>query len=185
MDEVVSEGSFRQGRGYASDPRKMSTRLEDYKGAPEAEGTILYEPDWYLLILSPEVHASLLALLDGVDFPYKAVPRPHVSVIKEEGPGRNKADWGVAFVGERVSFRYRPYVHGDNGLHLWVDCYSPRLCELREHFGLTTLKRDGIYLVNFHSTVARRKKPIEARIRPQIRLFPQSHIDAETGMQHL
>jgi hypothetical protein len=92
----------------------------------------------------------------------------------------------VAFVGEVVKFRYCPAPRGENGLHFWVDCHSPRLCEMREHFGLVTLKRsDGAYLVNFHLTVGRRKKSVEAHPRPQLRLCPQSHIDAETGMQHL
>ncbi len=57
---------------------------------------------------------------------------------------------------------------------------------MREHFELVTLKRgDGAYLVNFHLTVGRRKKSVERRPRPQLRLCPQSHIDVETGMQHL
>jgi hypothetical protein len=57
---------------------------------------------------------------------------------------------------------------------------------MREHFGLVTLKRsDGAYLVNFHLTIGRRKKAVAAELRPQLRLCPQSHIDVETGMQHL
>jgi hypothetical protein len=164
----------------------MSTRVEEYAGAPEAEGVILYEPDWYLLEVTAEVHAALTRLLEEAGEVFKPATRPHVSVMKGEAPCLNRADWGSAFVGERVRFRYSPTVRGENGLHFWVDCHSPQLCAMREHFGLPTLKRaDGVYLVNFHLTVGRRKKAVEPRLRPQLRLCPQSHLDAETGMQHL
>jgi hypothetical protein len=164
----------------------MSARLDEYEGAPELAGQVRYEPDWYLLDISADGHAHLLALLDPLDFAIKPSARPHISIMKGEAPCRNAADWGVAFVDERVAFRFHPTVRDENGLHLWVDCYSPRLCELRQHFGLTTLTRgDGVHLVNFHLTIGRRKKAVEKRSRPQLRLSPQSHIDVETGMQHL
>jgi hypothetical protein len=164
----------------------MSTRLEDYASSPELVGQVVYETDWYLLSVPAEGHATLLQLLDPLGVPFKAAGRPHISIMKEEAPSRNKADWGVAFLGEQIPFRYCPVLRHENGLHLWVDCHSPRLCEMREHFGLVTLKRgDGAYLVNFHLTIGRRKKAVEPRLRPQLRLCPQSHIDVETGMQHL
>jgi hypothetical protein len=164
----------------------MSARLEEYEAAPELQGQVIYEPDWYLLSVPAEGHATLLRLLDPLGIEFKPATRPHISIMKDEAPCRNRADWGVLFVGERVRFRYCPVLRGENGLHFWVDCHSPRMCEMREHFGLVTLKRgDGAYLVNFHLTIGRRKKSVEARPRPQLRLCPQSHIDVETGMQHL
>lgn len=164
----------------------MSTPLKAYENAPHLEGQIIYEPDWYLLRIHDEGYVTLRGLLDPLGGGFKPVMRPHVSIIKDEAPCRNKADWGMAFVGEVVTFRYCPVVRGENGLHFWVDCYSPRLCQMREHFGLVTLKRsDGIYLVNFHLTIGRRQQPVEAQPRPHLRLCPQSHIDLETGMQHL
>jgi hypothetical protein len=166
--------------------REMSTRLEEYAGAPELEGRVIYEPDWYLLSVPAEGHSALLQLLEQLGVPFKPAARPHVSIMKNEAPCLNKTDWGAAFVGEVVRFRYSPVLRDENGLHFWVDCHSPRLCEMREHFGLVTLKRDdGAYLVNFHFTIGRRKKSVEPRPRRQLRLCPQSHIDAETGMQHL
>ncbi len=164
----------------------MSTRLEEYDDAPWAEGQVLYEPDWYLLSIPADTHPALLCLVEATGVPFKPAARPHISVIKDEAPCRNKADWGVLFAGETVRFRYYPVLRGENGLHFWVDCHSSRLCEMREHFGLVTLKRgDGAYLVNFHLTVGRRKKAIQPQLRPQLRLCPQSHIDVATGMQHL
>jgi hypothetical protein len=164
----------------------VSARIEDYDGAPELTGEIIYEPDWYLLAIQPEAQEVLGPLLDGVGVPVKASARPHISIMKGEAPSQNRDDWGTAFVGERVRFRFCPTVRDDNGLHLWVDCHSARLCEMRQHFGLVTLTRaDGVHLVNFHLTVGRRKKAVERRTRAQLRLTPQSHIDVETRMQHL
>jgi hypothetical protein len=164
----------------------MSTRLEEYEGSLELEGQVIYEPDWYLLSIPTESHTTLLQLLEPLGVAFKPATRPHISIMKDEAPCRNKADWGVSFVGEWVKFRYCSTLRDENGLHFWIDCHSPRLCELREHFGLVTLKRsDGANLVNFHLTIGRRKKSVEGRPRPQLRLCPQSHIDVETGMQHL
>lgn len=164
----------------------MSTRLEEYEGAPELEGQIIYEPDWYLLSVPAAAHATLALLWDPLGVRFKPTSRPHVSVMKGECPCQNQLDWGVSFVGEVVRIRYCPVVRNDNGLHYWVDCHSARLCQMREHFGLVTLKRgDGSYLVNFHLTIGRRHKSVAGHTRPQLRLCPQSHIDVETGMQHL
>ncbi|MBX7220309.1 MAG: hypothetical protein K1Y36_10225 [Blastocatellia bacterium] len=164
----------------------MSTPLEAYDSAPELTGTVFYEPDWYLLAVPAQAHGTLLELLTPLGIPFKPAARPHLSIMKDEAPCRNKTDWGTVFVGESVSFRFGPTLFDGNGLHFWVDCYSPRLCEMREHFGLVTLRRDdGIWLVNFHFTIGRRKKAVERKPRPQLRLCPQSHIDVETGMQHL
>lgn len=164
----------------------MSTHLKDYDNAPELEGRVIYETDWYLLEISTESHSALLPLVEAVGVPYKPAGRPHVSMMKAEAPSLNKDDWGSAFVGETVVFRYCPTLRDENGLHFWVDCYSSRLCEMREHFGLVTLKReDGTYLVNFHLTIGRRKKSLDPSPRPRLRLCPRSHIDVETGMQHL
>ena len=164
----------------------MSARLEDYDGARQLRGEIVYEPDWYLLSVPADTHAGLVALVEASGVVFKPAARPHISVMKGEAPSRNAADWGTAFVGEQVTFQVSPVVKDENGLHLWVDCHSERLCQLREHFGLTTLRReDGAYLVNFHLTVGRRKQAVQAHRRPQRRLSPQSHIDAGTGMQHL
>lgn len=164
----------------------MSTRLEEYASAPELTGQVIYEQDWYLLSVPADGHAALLSLLEPPGVPFKPAARPHISIMKDEAPCRNKTDWGILFVGEIVTFHYHPLLRDENGLHFWVDCHSPRLCMMREHFGLVTLKRgDGAYLVNFHLTIGRRKNAVAKRPRPQLRLCPQSHIDVETGMQHL
>ncbi len=164
----------------------MSTRVEEYKNAPEVEGTMLYEKNWYLLEIPATFHQMLIQQLEGEGKACKPNKRPHISVMKKEAPSLNQEEWGVAFVGETVKVKYNPIIRNENGFHFWIDCYSPRLCQMREHFGLTTLKtRDDTYLVNFHLTIGRRKKPIEPNFRAQYRLSPQSHIDVETLMQHL
>src|SRR4051812_47169932 len=165
----------------------MSTRLEEYDGAAELTGEVIFEPGWYLLALPPGEHARLLELLEPLGERYQPAGRPHVSITKDEAPDQNQGDYGTAFVGELVTVRCSGIVRDENGLHFWVDCHSGRLCEMREHFGLVTLKRDdGVYPVNFHVTIGRRKKALAPPPRrPQLRLTRQSHIDVETGMQHL
>lgn len=165
----------------------MSVRLELYDGVPELSGRVVYESNWYLLLVPDSAYMPLLQLLDPLEMPYKPAARPHVLIAKREAPCRNQADWGGAFVGDVVAVRYVSALQDLKGMHFWIDdCYSPRLCEIREYFGLTTLRRgDGVYLVNFHLTLGRRNQPIEPRPRAQLRLSPRSHADVEIGMQHL
>src|SRR5438270_872096 len=82
---------------------------------------------------------------------------PHISVIYDEKPCLYVADWdGKRFDGKNIPFQVNTSAaRDDNGLHVWFDCYSPRLCAIREHFGLTVLKRDDVYRVNFHLTVGK------------------------------
>lgn len=165
----------------------MSTRLEDYDNAPETEGTVICEKKWYLALMPQDVHDLMLENLKKQGEICKPSKRSHISIMKNEVPSQNSEEWGTAFVGEKVKVKYSKTIRNDNGFHFWIDCYSPRLCEMREYFSLPTLKVEetGIYLVNFHMTIGRREEGITPNIRPRLRLFPQSHIDIETGMQHL
>src|SRR5262245_54214150 len=124
----------------------MSTRWEEYDSAPEVEGAVLYEPGWYLLEMPGAFQELLVQELRRAGELFKPVRRPHVSVMKNEAPSQNQGDWGVVFVGERVKVKCGSVIRKENGLHYWIDCYSPRLCAMREHFGLPTLRRpDGVY----------------------------------------
>ena len=164
----------------------MSTKLDEYANAPEMTGIMTYSKDWYLLKLPKDFHKMLIEKLSSKGEGFTPVHNPHISVMKNEAPSQNQSDWGVAFVGDEVTFQHSATIRNDNGFHFWVDCYSPVLCQMREHFALPTLKTgDGIYLVNFHTTIGKRETPIEPTLRAQYRLTPQSHIDVETGMQHL
>jgi hypothetical protein len=82
----------------------MSTRLEAYETAPELEGQVIYEPEWYLLSVPSEAHLTLLQLLAPLGVVVKPAVRPHISIIKNEAPCRNKVDWGVSFIGEHIKF---------------------------------------------------------------------------------
>lgn len=164
----------------------MSARLEEYKDISEVTGTMTFHDDWYLLEIPTEVVEGFLDKLRQDVQEIVPSDNPHVSVIKNEAPSREKEDWGQAFIGETVPVRFHPTIRNDNGFHFWVDCYSPSLCLIREHFGLPTLKsQEGIFLVNFHMTIATRPYPVPSTPRPHLRLTRQSHIDIETGMQHI
>ncbi len=86
----------------------MATTLEEYDHGLELTGQLIYEPDWYLLRISAEAHTTLLQLVETQEIRFKPATRPHISVIKGEAPSRNQVDWGLAFVGEVIKFRYIP-----------------------------------------------------------------------------
>lgn len=164
----------------------MSTRLEDYDNAQSAEGVIEFNKNWYLLRIPQSFQDAFLEELRSRGELIIPTKNLHISVMKNESPYLNPSDWGKVFVGEKVQFRYQIQLEKENGYHVWINCYSPRLCIMREHFGLPTLRTtEGIYRVNFHITIGRLITPIEKNLRPQYRLCPQSHIDIQTVMQHL
>ena len=164
----------------------MSTRLRDYDASTEEEGTLTFDGQWYLLEVTQDFHERILKLAVEQGLNLKPNKKPHVSVIKGEIASQNQEDWGK-FGGEKVKFKFDQTIHCENGLHVWINIYSQRLCQIREHFGLVTLRRrdDDVYLVNFHMTLGKLKDRIAPNFRKQYRLSPQSHIDAETGMQHI
>lgn len=113
--------------------------------------------------------------------------RPHISIIKREAPSAYREQYGSLFVGEVVQFTYLPGLQTENGCHLWVACYSKRLCEIREFFAVPTLRdaESGTYKVVFHTTIAKLLDPLPPTRRPQWRLTPSTHIDATTLLQHV
>lgn len=162
----------------------MSSKLIDYDKASEVEGTLKFDGDWVLLEVPQSVHNVLLAQVSHLDI--KPNKNPHISVMKDELPSLNLADWHAKkFDGETVKFKISENISHENGLHVWIDCYSPRLCEIREYFGLPTLKQDGVYRVNFHCTLGKLKKFLPKNLRKQYRLSKRTHIDCETLMQHI
>ena len=164
----------------------MSTPLSDYDDAPEIAGKIVFRDNWYLLEMPEEFHELQLEHVKVITTNIEPVKNPHISVMKNETPSRKKKHWGRKFIGEEVTAKYSSIIRNDNGFHFWIDCYSAALCQMREYFGLPTLKlEDGAYRVNFHMTIAQRMAPVEPTPRPRWRLTEQSHIDIETGMQHL
>src|SRR5262249_8735020 len=63
----------------------MSTRLEEYEGAPEVEGNVLYEPDWYLREIPGAFHAPLARSLQAEGEAFKpSAPAPR---LRHEGRG--------------------------------------------------------------------------------------------------
>lgn len=163
----------------------MATRLEDYAASPVFKGRIIYEPGWYLLDLPDEVHARFAPAIAALGFAIEPAKRPHISIVKDEAPSRRAKKFGKAFVNEIVAFRCDEQLQYENGRHVWIHCFSERLCELREYFSLPTLRRDDQYRVNFHSTLGRIKAPFQPELRAQLRITPATHIDLETLMQHI
>lgn len=164
----------------------MSTRLEYYGSALSTEGIVTFNRDWYLLTIPQSFQDAFLEALRVRGEQVVPSKNIHISIMKNESPSLNQREWGTKFVGEKVEFKYQVQLEKENGYHVWINCYSPRLCEMREYFGLPTLKTtDGIYRVNFHMTIGKLKIALPSNLRPQYRISKQSHIDVETLMQHL
>lgn len=161
------------------------TTLKHYSNV--YKGIMVFENNWYLLFVDHNDFANLISQVTNAGITLKPNKKPHISVIKNENPSDNVQDFGVKFVGDNIEYKFANIIRNENGLHVWIDCYSETLCKIREHFGLPTLKRadDNKYLVNFHCTMGKLKIPNIPNIRPQLRLSKASHIDVETGMQHL
>jgi hypothetical protein len=91
----------------------MSTHLEEYQGAPELEGQVIYEPDWYLLSVGAEGHTTLLRLLDSLGVAFKPADKPHISIMKDEAPAeirpiggcRSSANWSRSATGPSCGVR--------------------------------------------------------------------------------
>ncbi len=163
----------------------MATKLEDYKDAKTFKGRVRCEEDWYSLTLGPEFGDYFREAVQAVDSDVSFVEKPHISLIKSESPCRKIEKFGRAFVNEIVEFKIHELLQYENGRHIWVNCYSERLCEIREYFNLPVFRQDKQFRVNFHSTLARLNTSREALQRPQYRITPATYIDVETLMQHI
>lgn len=163
----------------------MATKLDDYKDAKTFKGRVHCDDDWYLLSLGPDFgeyfRESVLAVETDVTF----VGKPHISIIKSESPCRKIKQFGRAFVNEIVEFKVHELLQYENGRHIWVNCFSERLCEIREYFNLPVFRQDKQFRVNFHSTLARLNKSRKPHLRAQYRITPVTHVDVETLMQHI
>jgi hypothetical protein len=103
-----------------------------------SEGTLHYENNPYKMYLAADIE---LARFYRSLVPRTYVCQPqryaaHLSVIREEMPLRLEA-WGK-YEGTTILFEYDPEIRY-NGVYWWLDCYSPRLCEIREELGLPAL----------------------------------------------
>lgn len=163
----------------------MATKLEDYAGAKTFKGRVLCEDDWYLLDVGPEFGDHFRGAALAIDGDATFVEKPHISIIKGESPSRKTKKWGRAFVNEIVEFKAHELLQHDNGRHIWVDCYSHRLCEIREYFHVPAFRQGDLFRVNFHSTLAHLHERREAAFRPRYQITAATYVDAETLMQHI
>lgn len=76
---------------------------------------------------------------------------PHISVIRGEIPLKNKDDWGK-FQGESIDFQLIGDLYTRRGDRYWIWVDSPRLVEIRQHFGLPDQP-----CTKFHMTIGRNK----------------------------
>lgn len=121
--------------------------------------------------LDPKVGHKLILMVDqGIALFYRSlIPKwhtvrpqafkPHISVVRNETPPRLDL-WG-AHEGELVAFLYDIDTQRDHQ-YWWLDCYSPRLDELRAELGFTPPKPfrplpEG-FLKRYHTTLGNMKE---------------------------
>lgn len=164
----------------------MSSVLSDYKSSSTFFGKLKIGKDWVLLNISNDTFQSIIKTIDLQSLSPKITQSPHISVIKNEKPSKNAEDWfEKRFDGEIIPFLINSLKLSHNGCHVWIDAYSSRLCEIREHFGLVALKKDDLFRVNFHITIGKMNPYRIPMVRKVFRLSNATHIDEETLMQHI
>ena len=79
----------------------------------------------------------------------------HISVVRNEIPVNLNA-W-AAYEGQAIEFEYEHQIYNDE-LYYWLNCYSPRLEEIRQELGLTSTRSpNGAH--RFHCTLGNLKVP--------------------------
>jgi 2'-5' RNA ligase len=121
-------------------------------------GTLRYSvlDDWsYRLIVEvdPGIVALARALMPKWIHTNPQRYEPHITVIRNEAVS-NTGLWAV-HEGHEIEFEYDPHVQ-DDGRHLWLYAFSPRLHEIRVELGLKPLSElsrppDSAYC--FHVTI--------------------------------
>ena len=121
-------------------------------------GIILYdykkeeslEPFWSILQCDEEIinYYRWFLLRWGIAINKGSRWGPHVTWNRGEIPP-NLSVWGK-YEGLEITFRYSNYLRWDNGRHVWVDVYCPKLNDIRVELGLTPF-----YQMSFHLTIGR------------------------------
>jgi len=77
---------------------------------------------------------------------------PHITVVRLDLEKPDKTNWGQ-FDGERIVVRYDAFIR-NSGVYWWIDCYAPRIGEIRKTLGLAEF-RDGYR--RYHLTIGNNK----------------------------
>ena len=126
-------------------------------------GTLMYEPGkgtkhyvpWWAIVRTDPGIIDLYCWLSrryGKPITQNKLWGPHISGIKGEEP-KNMDAWGKDF-GE-IEFWYSNVIRYDNGMHAWLDIWSPMLHDIREQLGLPAKIGFGGHPRHFHMTLGR------------------------------
>ena len=127
----------------------------------EANGTLIYEPGYRLVVAVPDGLADFYRSLIPKSIPVQK-PRwgAHITVVRsEKETPTNIEHWGK-YDGEVVLFNYDTDVHVDETC-CWLNVWCDRLVQIREELGLPpksrwTLPPSGGHQC-FHMTIANKK----------------------------
>ncbi len=124
----------------------------------KSSGTILWDagkrstgwaPHWALVLVDKGITDYYAWLLKRWGMPVQkgSVYGPHISMIKGETPTIFTA-WGKDF--GVIDFHYSHVCRWDNGKHVWVDVWCPKLHDIRRELGLPSKSTNS-----FHMTIGR------------------------------
>jgi hypothetical protein len=114
-------------------------------------GTLDYEIEgdqyWGFLLCDKGImdYYAWLARRNGITLNKGSSRGAHVTFVRDEKPTDN---WGK-HQGE-VEFNYAFALRSDNGYHVWLDVWCPRLHEIRTDMGLVQKSK-----MSFHLTIGR------------------------------
>jgi hypothetical protein len=97
-----------------------------------------FEPWWAILECDNEIlkYYKWLLLKEGIAIQKGSLWGAHITWIRgEEAP--NKSFWGK-YEGIEIEFRYSNFLRYDNGRHVWLDVYCPKVQENERRARFTT-----------------------------------------------
>jgi hypothetical protein len=113
------------------------------------KGTKLWQPWWAIVLCDQGIidYYGWLCRRNGLNLQKGSAYGAHISFLRGEEP-LNKELWGDAT--GPVSFHYAHQARWDNERHVWLDCWSDQLNDLRAYLGLPTKKK-----MSYHLTIGR------------------------------
>ncbi len=100
------------------------------------KGTKHFEPWWALVVCDSGItdYYAWFLRRKGQEVVFNKLWGPHISAVKGHEP-QDQAAWH-ALDGQPIEYWYSNIIRTDNGVHAWLDVFSPDLANLRQKLGV-------------------------------------------------
>ncbi len=139
----------------------MSIEIDDYYPF-KSSGKIIYDPKrgkvcdpfWAIVVCDEGIidYYRWHLLRWGIESERGSLWGSHISFVKGERP-KDISLW-KKYDGLKIEFSLSNNIRFDNGIHIWLDIYSPQLHDIRKELGLKDLSS-----MSLHLTLGRLKYP--------------------------